>query len=538
MNALAFLTGKSRRKGKPGADTEPARPSFSIHKIHPRQNHYLGTILSFSIDENSIQMAATRHLGKLRRILDIKKEYFPKERSSRRARQELLRNEISGFIDKHGGYGSKIALAVSGRETTFRTFLMPHLKRKELDTAIQFEVKKQIPFPIEDCIYGYRPIYRITKGGTTQYKIALHAATKRFIQEQMEPFEALGLKVSYVYHAQDVIGQFLRHLPNFDDDKNYTLLNIGLKSTEISFYKGATLEFSHATPVSSAMLGIHPEQTKYEFFAELIANEIQTSLDYYAGQYSVTAQEKIYVYGDLAYSDELLDLLNDRSGIELETMAVQRLGHLSSTNEAQTDDYPVCLAVLAGSTCQSSLPSLLPRERLAAQVEAKYSLYGRLAVAMLIVVLTLSWAMMRANLYSSEKALVELERQVNEFRNSEAYHTYNLIKREIAREQTYLEMTRQTPSYLALNLKELSHLAPSEVKLLYLDYNPELPAKNFYLHGLVRSKEIPPEVILAEFVEYLSASAFYDDVRIIRHNKKFIDELFEIDFQIQMRGVV
>ncbi|UCD63336.1 MAG: pilus assembly protein PilM [Candidatus Zixiibacteriota bacterium] len=536
MNALAFFTGK--KKERPGSSKEPARPSFSIQKIHPRQNHYVGTILSFSINDHSVQMAATRHWGKLRRLLDIKKEYFPKDQTTRKARQEVLRRAIAGFISKNGRYGSKIALALSGKETTFRTFLMPEMKRKELKSAIEFEVRKQIPFPIEDCIYGYRPTYRIERDGVAQLKIALHAATKRFVHEQLEPFEALGLKVDIIYHTQDVIGQFLKHLPNFDEEKNYTLLNIGLKSTEISFYKGSTLEFSHATPVSSSMLGIHPEQTKYEFFAELIANEIQTSLDYYAGQYSVTAQEKIYVYGDLAYSDELLDLLNDRSGIELEPMAVQRLIHLTARDEAQADDFPVCLPVLAGSTCQSSLASLLPHDQQTARLDAKYHMYGKLSVAALIALLTLSWMIMRANLGASKHTLAELERQVSEFRNSEAFHTYNLIKREIARDQSYLELTKKAPSYLALNLKELSHLAPAQVRLLYLDYNPEIDDKNFYLHGLVISKDIPPEIILAEFVEDLSASGFYDGVQIVRHVKKLIEDRFEIDFQIRMWGVV
>jgi hypothetical protein len=285
------------------------------------------------------------------------------------------------------------------------------------------------------------------------------------------------------------------------------------------------------------MLGVQPAQTKYEFFAELIANEISTSLDYYAGQYSVSFHDKIYVYGDLAYSDELLELLNDKSGIVLEPLPVKELHNLSAQAE-QADTFPVCLPVLASSTCQSTLANLLPVGQLAARTLAKTGTYGRMTLAVLILLLTLSWAVMKSTISSAEDTSLELDRQVTEFKNSEAFHTYNIIKREIARDKAYLEQSRQTPSYLALNLKELSLLTPKEIKLLYLNYDPKQKDKNLYLHGLAISKDIPPEVIVAEFVECLSASAFYDNVKIIRHTKKVIEDRFEIDFQIQMRGVV
>ena len=442
------------------------------------------------------------------------------------------------YRSKNGGYGTTLVLTVSGPETTFRTFLMPKLNKSELDSAVQFEVKKQIPFPFEDCIYDYRPIYSIEKDGSARYKIALQAATRRFILEQMEPFENQGMRISRVYNTQDVIGEFLIHLPDFTEDKNYTLLNIGLKSTEISFYKGTTLEFSHATTVSSAMLGKFPEGTRYEYFAEMISTEIQTSLDYYSGQYSASLHDKIYVYGDLAYSGELLDLLNAKSGIELEPLPVTGLSNLTPRSEDQTDIYPVCLPVLAASSCQSALSNLLPDEHKSAQGEAKSGVYGRVAVAAMFLAMAVSWFAMKNKAGIAELKLIELNRQVAEFRNSEAFHTYNLVKRQIALDQAYLDQIKESPSYLALNLKELSQLTPRPIKLLYLDYEPKPAEKNMYLHGLVESDDIPPELILAEYVETLSASPFYEDVSIMRHVKKYIDGRFQIDFQIQMRGVV
>ncbi|MEW6412939.1 MAG: pilus assembly protein PilM [Candidatus Zixiibacteriota bacterium] len=537
MLKLDFWSKKKNPEGVPGSPPKPARPAFSMTKIRPKNSHFLGTTVSFCVDEHAIQMAAVRHVGKSRQVLDIKKEYFPRGQNDDKARKEKLLREIGDFASKYGGRRAKITLAVSSNETTFRSFLMPRMKKRELDSAVQFEVKKQIPFPAADCVYDYRPVFSIERDDNVRYKIGLQAATRRYIQEQLEPFEMLGLPVVQIYHTQDVIGQFLKHIPKFHEDKSYTLLNIGLKSTEISFYKGANLEFSHATAVSSNMLGAQPEMTKYEFFAELISNEIQTSLDYYAGQYSVSLHDKIYVYGDLAYSSELLELLNAKSGIELEPLPVANLTDLSTRDELQSEIFPVCLPVLAASTCQIALANLLPPELRTAQQKGRVGTYGRIGVGVLLILLATSWGVGRNEISSQENHLIELNRQIAEFQNSEAFHTYNLIKRRIAMDQSYLNQIKESPSYLALNLKELSQLTPGPVKLLYLDYKPDEKDQNLYLHGLVISDDIPPELILAEFVENLSASPFYENVKVVRHVKKKIEGHFEIDFQLNMKGV-
>ncbi|UCG62052.1 MAG: pilus assembly protein PilM [Candidatus Zixiibacteriota bacterium] len=538
MSKLGFLKWKRKASGKDGVGKDATQPSISIEKIRPKTTHQLGTAISFCIENHSMQMAAVRHWGKSKRLLDIKKEYFPKDSTGQKSRNEIILREITDFIADNSGYATTVSLAVSGPETTFRTFLMPKLRRGELETAVSFEVKKQIPFPFEDCTYDYRPIYRISREGSESYKVALQAATKRFIREQLEPFEFQDLNVSNIYHSQDVIGEFLKHLAGFTEGKSYTLLNIGLKSTEISFYKGATLEFSHATAVSSAMLGTFPEQTRYEYFAETIANEIQTSLDYYAGQYSASLQEKIYVYGDLASSEELLQLLNTKSGIELEPLPVSTLCGLGTRDNDQIDIIPVCLPALAAASCHVSLANLLPADQKRSRAQGKTGIYARVAVVLIVLALGLSWLTLRNRTNIAEKKLLELNRQVVEFRNSEAFHTYNLVKRQIALDQSYLDQIKQSPSYLALNLKELTRLTPDPITLLYLDYTPDPVEKNIYLHGIVESKEIPPEIILAEYVEVLSDSPFYEDVSIVRHVKKAIKNKFQIDFQIQLRGAV
>jgi hypothetical protein len=131
-----------------------------------------------------------------------------------------------------------------------------------------------------------------------------------------------------------------------------------------------------------------------------------------------------------------------------------------------------------------------------------------------------------------------MSHQVEEFENSRAYHSYNMIKQKIALDQSYLDRTRSEISYLSLNLKELSRLAPEQVRLLSYEYLESDTDENMRLIGIVATRQSPPEIVLAEFVERLSASPFYDNVSVARHAKRNVKSGFEIKFHIKMKGQV
>ncbi len=511
---------------------------FSIKRLPPSQNRLFGKTIAVAITDSSVQLAAVRHIGNRRQILDIRKEYFSPNETDANGRGQIVSHEIEEFVGKHGGVWTRFILTISsGKETTFRTFLMPALKPRELATAIQYEIRKQIPFPINECVYDYRAVYEIKSEESRRYKIALQAATRRLIDNQMEPALSLGVRISHVYHAQDVIGQLLQHLSEFNENSNYILLNVGVQATEISFYRGTVLEFSHSSPLSSNLLGHKPDKTKYEFFAESITNEIQNSLDFYSGQYSSAATSQIYVYGDLAYSEDLLAMVNSKGGVELKPFPVEQLRDMRASNEALKTVFPVCLPVLAAGVCQASLADLLPASEKRVRKQRKYQKYTQIAAALVLLSSIISFALLNQRAQMMQERVRSLDRQVTEFTNSDAYHTYNVVKREIAFNTQLINKIKESPSYFGLNLKELSNLTPAYVRLFHLDYQPELNPENLYIQGLVTSSDVPPEVLLAEYVEDLVASSFYQNVSIVKYVKKQIPGGFQIEFQIRMRGV-
>ncbi len=507
--------------------------------VLPVQHRFgIGRHIAFCIDESSVQMAAISRFGLRKKILDIGKVYIPSSLVGTSDQANFIAETVGEFLNRFDRRSSRISVVVSGRETAFRTFSMPVLKRRDLDNAVAFEVRKQVPFPPEDCIYDYRLSSKITGDGQLRYKVGLQAATKRLINEVLQPFRRQNVCLKAIHHSQDVIGRLLPHLPDFDPLGYTIVVNITREHSEIAFYRGTGLEFFQISPAGSLQLGSTGDIESFSSFARSMAAELETSMDYYTGQFQHESANRVLICGDLAYSGDLLELLNGYGSIRFERFPTENLDFMSGDNSRFAETLPVCLAVLASASCDTDAANLLPTEDQSQYLTRR--IYRLSQVALILVTLALfgGWMLMKQEAVTKEESLLSLNRQVDRIKNSEAYGTYHVLKRQIVGYQAFLDKIRREPSYLTLNLKELSLLTPSSVQLLDLVYDSEHSDHNMTVRGIVTSTSVPPEVLLAEFVESLKSSVFFDNVKLSKHVKSRFDDHFEIEFRIDMQATV
>jgi Tfp pilus assembly PilM family ATPase len=498
----------------------------------------VGRSLSFAINDDSVEMAAVYKAAWIINLLGIRKVYFPGDATSEEARRTFATATIEEFIREYGGRYPSISLSVSGPETSFRTFVMPRLKKRQLSSAITFEVNKRLPFPVDDCYYGFREIARTTRNDTHQVKMSLQAATRRIVEGNLAPCEQLGHDVVHVYNAPDAIGQLLPKLPNFDENASQALINVERNRSQIAFYRGANLEFNHYSSLGSVFLSQRGDRDQLASFAGLLSEEIQNSLEFYAGQFSTRFSNKVFVYGDLAYADDLAELLSTRFGFEFSRFPTEELSFLKGHKLGREMSLPVCLSALAASVCDAKIANLLPKERLAKIKRKTVDRMAPLLLTVLALAFLANWSVHRSQMATINSYLADLSQNIESFENSRVFVDYNLIKQQVAIDQSYLNKAQERPSHLGLNLKELSLLTPATIRLTYLDLQSKEVTGNLILSGVVTSENIPPEIILAEFIESLSNSAFYRDVIISRHNKKTIENDSGLYFTLKLTGVV
>ncbi|MBU8932381.1 MAG: pilus assembly protein PilM [candidate division Zixibacteria bacterium] len=521
----------------PTAGIEPIAVTVTETQISPWRNWYFGKCLAFHLETDSIQMAACHHSANSRRIIELRKVYIPSELTEATARQNFIGQAIDEFLTDHGKGKPRIAVVLGASDTAFRTFHMPILRKTELDSAIKLETEKQIPFPIDESIVDYRRVSKIAAGGRTRYRIALQASTKNRIESSLAPFHTRGIKIHQVYNSHDVIGQLLEYLPDFDSDASYVLLNVGQQHTEIAFYRGTSLEFIHVSKIGTSMAGKGTD-LQFEYLGETLASEIRTSLDYYSGQYRTPAFSKIYIYGDLTYCKEIVAPLKTRLGYEFLHFPTERFRSSGRDAFSDYDTAAVCLSSLSAAMCNVRLANLLPPEDKAQHARQRQDYWGRLSLGLITFLLAVGWWIVREDLNTIRDAALDATRQVESFRGSDAYHHYNILKGQIASTRTYLSEAQRDPSYLALSLKELSLLTPEGIYLDQFKFEHKDQNENLTITGRAISNTIPPEIMVAEYLEALNASPFYSEVTIKRHQKTSTGDGFQIEFSFGLRGII
>jgi Tfp pilus assembly protein PilN len=527
----------SAQAGKPGRplSDDPVRRQYSVRV--PRR-FLFGRHIVCHIDDDSVHLAASVWMGLRCRLLDAQKIYISESLSSVEARDDFVAGTVETYIREKGGRHPSLVAVIGGPQTAFRTFFLPALNRDELDQAVRYEAKRQIPFPIEDCELDYRILQRIREGKHERLKIALLATTKLHLHNALEPLDRLNCPVAHVYHAQDVLGHLLRELPEFDDRQAYALINVNRNQTEISYYRGSDLEFFHVSSLGSAFLANRSDPTTFDYFSESVAGEIQNSLDYYTGQFSAGFANRLFVYGDLSYTDDLVSRLSDRFGFRFERFPTEKLSSVSRGYSELSSTLPVCLPAIAAACCRIRSMNLLPAHRKEKNRKRMWDRLATIGLAALVVSLSVTWSLQRSSVGSMNRRLDLLNQEIRAFEQSTVFNQYSQLRRQIAMDQNYLDLIRPLPSYLSLNLKELSHVTPDAITLTSLDIETDKSGPNLYLIGVASHADIPPEVVLAEFVANLDRSKFYHDVSLIRYNKRRSGDRFELEFQISARGTV
>lgn len=513
------------------------KPVYAETAINAKPTVGFKRKLSFHIDQSGIQLGCSSQFGKVSKLIDARKLYFPSQNESEDARTAFVTDSIEQYVREHGGKSAEIALSVSGPETAFRVFNMPDLANRALASAVNFEAKRQVPFPPNECHFDFRPVSRIQNNAKSTLKIALHAATNRAIDERIAPFRTLGYDVAHIYHTHDVIGQLLQFLPDFTPEQHYTLINVEKTRTEISYYHGSNLEFYHNCSLGSSFLARRSDPTVFEYFAESLAGEIQNSLDFYTGQYSGLFTTRIYIHGDLAYTDDLLELLHNRFGYEFRRFPTETLSVPVVGDRGRLEEMSACLPVLASAVCSVQLANLIPAELQKIATTRRVERAALSGAFALVIVLSLLWVSAIMRVATTQSRLDRLHSEIASFQQSSLFDTYNLVKREISEGTSYLQKIEAEPSYFALILKDLSNATPADVELSNLNFQIGEPGQNMALDGVAASSSMPPEVALAEYVETLQRSPLFDSVAVLRYTKRTENGRSLLNFSIAMRGV-
>lgn len=209
-------------------------------------------------------------------------------------------------------------LSLSGKDLIIRSFLIPILPHEELDSAVNFEVRKYIPFKVEDLISDYQ--CHLDK--TIKKNRVLFVGIKREVFEKhLNIIKELGFKIISIEYSAFSILRFLK-LSDVKEKGIIANINIDLvENDEINFVvldDGFPL-FSRDITLALGIKEVgETKETHPNLILERLKREIRISLDYYDRTFPTKTIKKIFFLMDQDYRPDLEAFIKETTGLSIQ----------------------------------------------------------------------------------------------------------------------------------------------------------------------------------------------------------------------------
>ncbi|MFA5115169.1 MAG: pilus assembly protein PilM [Candidatus Omnitrophota bacterium] len=257
---------------------------------------------------------------------------------------------VKDELEKRHIEAKEAAVSLSGKDLIIRNFEMAILPRDEIAGAVNFEVRKYIPFKTEELVADFQCK---TDKTAQKNRILFVAIKKETIDRYLSIVNKLGLKmVSLEYSAFSMLKLLklggipsqrgVRGIFNIDlvenDEVNFLVLDDGFPL----FSRDVVLLGATAVPEASK-----PEVPEPNAVLEKLKREIRISMDYYDRTFPIKNIDKIFFVMDRNYQAELegfISFIRD-IGLSLQFVDLKRcLGKTVPFSLAFLKSYATALA--------------------------------------------------------------------------------------------------------------------------------------------------------------------------------------------------
>ncbi len=160
---------------------------------------------------------------------------------------------LQQFLSRNDLHGDSVAISVPGQAGLSRFFKPPPVDAKTLPDIVKYEVKQQIPFPIEDVIWDWQQLGgTIVEGRTVDAEIGLFAMKREAVYRALKPFDDAEVKVDVIQLSplavfNVVCNDIIEDLPSAEDfdpenpPESLVVMSMGTDTTDLIVTNGIKL---------------------------------------------------------------------------------------------------------------------------------------------------------------------------------------------------------------------------------------------------------------------------------------------------------
>ena len=216
------------------------------------------------------------------------------------------------------------------REIILRSFVVPSLKREEIQNAIKFEAKKYLPIDIHDVAFVFYTA-PFMENAVKRLQVIFFAVRKALLERYDRIFKPSNYVVSYCEPCMVSLTKVLLFRKEISPSDHFAFLILDKNSGSICFVDRGIPQFIREFPVSSTSPSEEIEDPVKASNLKVI-NEVGNSFDFYARQFGDPV-DQVLVLAEAAGQD-LFNALETELKIKLRRISpLVTTGALSKSND-------------------------------------------------------------------------------------------------------------------------------------------------------------------------------------------------------------
>jgi len=456
-------------------------------------------------------------------------------------KDELMKNNIEA---------NEAIVSISGKDLIVRTFEMPILSRQELDTAVSFEVKKYIPFKIEDLFSDFQ--YKLDK--TIQKTRVLFVGIKKeALDNYLHILSQLDIRVKSIEYSAFSILRLLK-LADIKEKGIIAVVNIDLTKDDEANFVVLDDEFPLFSRDISLMGGYEEvakeEESQSGIILEKLKREIQISLNYYGRKFPGKNISKIFFIMNPNYRADLDGFIKDL-GLDIRFIDINKYidrpipfslpfvkGYSSSLSKINTRVKINLLLAKERVTKKISTEAMAP---LSLAVRFKTDIIVAAVCFLVFIVILLSGAYRALPLQNELKNIINIRPVTSTISGELSYKELLDINSNYKAKVGDTDSLIKQRLYLTPLLDVIPRVVPRGMRLLDLSFKKEEEKTELILKGTayLGNSEKELEMVNA-FVLRLKGdpifARYFNEISLVFKGNKQIEKIMMSNFIISCQG--
>ncbi len=170
-------------------------------------------------------------------------------------------------------------------------FILPNMPEPDLKIAIEYELKKVLPFPMSQCIFDYIYTEKMDESRNKVLNITVFASKDEDINNFKKIFDRSGMKIKSIECKTVSIYNNIRYINKKNRTGHLLLCDIGDKAIKIVIILNNMINFERTAEDLSF------KNQNYDEASSLIANELKRTIDFYFAGKSLPKVDGIILTG-------------------------------------------------------------------------------------------------------------------------------------------------------------------------------------------------------------------------------------------------